>query len=57
MTIPPNGWGYMKDWNGIYTKTPDDLIEMLMRSRSMGGNFVINFDPTVMEIFTPKRIK
>lgn len=45
MTIPPNGWGYMKDWSGIYTKTTDDLVDMLMRSVSMGGNFVLNFGP------------
>jgi alpha-L-fucosidase len=45
MTIPPNGWGYMKDWSGIYTKTTDDLLDMLMRSVSMNGNFVLNFGP------------
>ena len=45
MTIPPNGWGYMKDWSGIYTKTADDLLDMLMRSVSMNGNFVLNFGP------------
>ncbi len=45
MTIPPNGWGYMKDWSGIYTKTSDDLIELLMKSVSMNGNFVLNFGP------------
>lgn len=45
MTIPPNGWGYMKDWSGLYTKTSYDLIQMMMKARSMGGNFVINFGP------------
>lgn len=45
MTIPPNGWGYMKDWSGLYTKTTDDLLDMLMHSVSMGGNFVLNFGP------------
>lgn len=45
MTIPPNGWGYMKDWSGLYTKTKDDLLDMLMHSVSMGGNFVLNFGP------------
>ena len=45
MTIPPNGWGYMKDWSGLYTKTADDLLDMLMQSVSMGGNFVLNFGP------------
>lgn len=45
MTIPPNGWGYMKDWTGLYTKTKDDLLSMLMRTVSMDGNFVLNFGP------------
>ena len=45
MTITPNGWGYMKDWSGLYIKTQDDLLEMLMRSVSMNGNFVLNFGP------------
>ncbi|MGJ1263064.1 alpha-L-fucosidase [Sphingobacterium spiritivorum] len=45
MTIPPNGWGYMKDWSGIYTKTTNDLLDMLMRSVSMDGNLVLNFGP------------
>lgn len=45
MTIPPNGWGYMKDWSGLYTKTPYDIIELLMRANSMNGNFVLNFGP------------
>ena len=45
MTIPPNGWGYMKDWSGLYTKTTDDLIDLLMHSVSMNGNFVLNFGP------------
>lgn len=54
MTIPPNGWGYMKDWSGIYTKNSDDLIEMLMRCRSMSGNFVINFGPDGNGDFRPE---
>jgi len=45
MTIPPNGWGYMRDWSGLYTKTADDLLEMLMHAVSMNGNFVLNFGP------------
>ena len=45
MTIPPNGWGYMKDWSGLYTKTSDDIIDLLMKSVSMNGNFVLNFGP------------
>lgn len=45
MTIPPNGWGYMRDWSGLYTKTTDDIIDMLMHSVSMNGNFVLNFGP------------
>lgn len=45
MTIPPNGWGYMKDWTGLYTKTTDDIIDLMMQSVSMNGNLVLNFGP------------
>jgi alpha-L-fucosidase len=45
MTIPPNGWGYMKNWSGLYHKSTDDIIEFMMRSISMDGNFVLNFGP------------
>ena len=45
MTILPDHWGYVKNWSGMYAKTSDDLIEMLMHCRSMGGNFVLNFGP------------
>ncbi|UIR57518.1 alpha-L-fucosidase [Sphingobacterium sp. SRCM116780] len=45
MTIPPNGWGYMKDWSGLYTKTTDDILDMLLYSASLSGNFVLNFGP------------
>lgn len=42
MTIPPNGWGYIKDWSGLYTKTTDDILDMMMQCVSMNGNFVLN---------------
>lgn len=45
MTIPPNGWGYMKDWSGLYIKTKDDILDMILHSNSMNGNFVLNFGP------------
>ena len=45
MTLPPNGWGFMKDWSGLYVKSTDDILEMLMNSVSMNGNFVVNFGP------------
>jgi alpha-L-fucosidase len=44
MTIPENQWGYHSDWRG-YVKTADDLLEMLLRCASMGGNLVVNFGP------------
>ena len=44
MTIPENQWGYHSDWKG-YVKTSDDLIEMIVKSASMNGNFVLNFGP------------
>lgn len=45
MTIPPNGWGYMKDWSGLYCKDTDDLLDMLIHCVAMNGNFVLNFGP------------
>ncbi|OYO11313.1 alpha-L-fucosidase [Enemella evansiae] len=45
MTIGPNGWGWTRDTGDDYLKTTDDLIELLMRCRSMDGNLVINFGP------------
>nr|WP_204975472.1 alpha-L-fucosidase [Microbacterium esteraromaticum] len=45
MTIGPNAWGYMRDTRGQYQKTADDLIDLLMRCRSMNGNLVVNFGP------------
>lgn len=44
MTIPDNQWGYNANWKG-YVKTPYNLIEMLVKSVSLSGNFVINFGP------------
>ncbi|MCD8078941.1 MAG: alpha-L-fucosidase [Bacteroides sp.] len=44
MTIPENQWGYQANWRG-YVKTPYDLIEMMMKSISLNGNFVLNFGP------------
>lgn len=44
MTVPENQWGYHSDWRG-YVKTSYDLIEMMAKSVSMNGNFVINFGP------------
>lgn len=46
MTIPVNTWGYHKDWtiNG-HLKTSRELVKMLVKCASMGGNFMINFGP------------
>lgn len=44
MTFPQNGWGYQKKWLGHW-KTTDELLEMLARCVSLGGNFVLNFGP------------
>lgn len=44
MTIPENQWGYCAKWTG-HIKSSNELIEMLARSASLGGNFVINFGP------------
>ncbi|MGS2761649.1 alpha-L-fucosidase [Sinomicrobium sp. M5D2P9] len=44
MTIPENQWGYHSDWKG-HVKTSNELIEMLVKSVSLDGNFVLNFGP------------
>lgn len=45
MTIPVNQWGYHKDWSLSHVKSVNELIEMLVKSISMGGNFLLNFGP------------
>ena len=45
MTIPENQWGYHKDWSLSYVKTPLELLEMLVQTTSLGGNFLLNFGP------------
>ncbi|QDH79419.1 alpha-L-fucosidase [Echinicola soli] len=44
MTVPENQWGYHSDWRG-HVKTSYELIEMLVKSVSLDGNFVMNFGP------------
>ena len=44
MTVPENQWGYHSEWKG-HVKSSVELIEMMARSVSMGGNFVLNFGP------------
>ncbi|MFD2966471.1 alpha-L-fucosidase [Sphingobacterium bambusae] len=57
MTIPPNGWGYMKDWSGLYCKDTDDILDMLMQCVSMNGNFVLNFGPDGLGNMHPQEDK
>ena len=45
MTIPENQWGFHKDWTTSHVKSPNELIEMLIHSVSLGGNFLLNFGP------------
>ncbi|WP_186757438.1 alpha-L-fucosidase [Echinicola salinicaeni] len=44
MTVPENQWGYHSDWRG-HVKTSFELIEMLVHSVALNGNFVLNFGP------------
>lgn len=44
MTVPENQWGYHSEWRG-HVKTSVELIEMIARSVSLDGNFVLNFGP------------
>jgi alpha-L-fucosidase len=45
MTIPENQWGYHRDWSLSYVKTSYELIEMMVKTNSLDGNFVLNFGP------------
>lgn len=56
MTIPENQWGYHSEWRG-YVKTSFDLIDMLVRSVSMDGNFVLNFGPDGKGNIRPEETK
>jgi alpha-L-fucosidase len=53
MTIPENQWGYHSAWTG-YIKTSYDLIEMLAKSVSLNGNFVLNFGPDGQGVIRPE---
>ncbi|HVI45014.1 MAG TPA: alpha-L-fucosidase, partial [Chitinophaga sp.] len=44
MTVPVNQWGYNARWSG-HIKSANELVEMLVRSVSLNGNFVLNFGP------------
>ncbi|RBL94071.1 alpha-L-fucosidase [Chitinophaga flava] len=44
MTVPENQWGYNAQWAG-HIKTANELLEMLVKSVSLNGNFVLNFGP------------
>lgn len=56
MTIPENQWGYHSDWRG-YVKTSYDLIDMLVKSVSLNGNFVLNFGPDGKGNIRPEETK
>ncbi len=45
MTVPENQWGYHKDCSVSHVKSPLELLEMLVHTSSMGGNFLLNFGP------------
>jgi len=57
MTIPENQWGYHKDWSLSHIKSSDELIEMLTKATSMGGNFLLNFGPSGEGVFRPEEQK
>ncbi|NIG56745.1 alpha-L-fucosidase [Chitinophaga sp. Cy-1792] len=44
MTVPENQWGYHQRWDG-HIKSSNEIIEMLAKSVSLSGNFVLNFGP------------
>lgn len=56
MTVPQNQWGYHSEWRG-YVKTSYDLIEMMVKSVSLNGNFVLNFGPDGQGNIRPEETK
>jgi alpha-L-fucosidase len=56
MTVPENQWGYHSSWTG-YLKTSYDLIEMLAKSVSLNGNFVLNFGPDGQGAIRPEETR
>jgi alpha-L-fucosidase len=56
MTVPENQWGYHSAWKG-YLKTSYDLIEMLAKSVSLNGNFVLNFGPDGQGAIRPEETR
>ncbi len=56
MTIPENQWGYHKDWSISHVKSPLELLEMLVHTTSMGGNFLMNFGPSGEGTFRPQEL-
>jgi len=57
MTIPENQWGYHKDWSISHVKTANELIEMLVHSVSLNGNFLLNFGPKGDGSFRPEEVR
>lgn len=53
MTVPENQWGYHVSWGG-HIKQPMELVEMLVRTTSLNGNFLLNFGPTAKGVFRPE---
>ena len=45
MTIRETSWGNHVDWETQHVKRPDELIEMIVKTVSLGGNFLLNFGP------------
>lgn len=56
MTIPENGWGYARKWLGHWKTTPE-LLEMMVRTVSLDGNFVLNFGPRGDGTFRPEEVR
>ncbi len=56
MTVPENQWGYQANWSG-HVKTSNELIEMMVKSVSLDGNFVLNFGPDKHGTIRPEETK
>jgi alpha-L-fucosidase len=57
MTIPENQWGFHKDWTLSHIKSPNEILEMLVKCTSLGGNFLLNFGPKSDGTFRDEEVK
>lgn len=57
MTIRETSWGNHVDWEKQHVKRADELIEMIVKTVSLGGNFLLNFGPLADGTFPKQEVE